>query len=396
MIEAELCLFNPDNDLALANDEENYMPPASARQMVTDLAILPMWYATEGAAVLAPSAYNLAFLKEMQSLFSLPVTLMTEAEDFSQVQSIAPWGWNVALRKRLSALGVSEAQLPAFERLERLRRLSHRSQAVHLLPHLRLNRFFCGESFYLTELSDCRTFVESGGPCLLKAPLSGSGKGLNWCKGAFTSPIENWCARLIGQQEGVVGEPVYQKVEDFAMEFRADGRGEICFAGYSLFRTGGSGAYEGNLLLPDREIEKQLSAYVPVEALHLLRVHLEKALPSRLGTSYAGYLGVDMMICRFDTGVEFRIHPCVEINLRMNMGVVARLLSDRYVSAGSSGSFQISYHSVQGEALAVHERMKEESTLLIAEGRAVSGYLPLTPVAKQTKYRAWALLSSER
>ena len=49
-------------------------------------------------------------------------------------------------------------------------------------------------------------------PQRLKAPLSGSGKGLNWCKGAFTPLIERWCARVIEQQGGVVGEPIYSVI----------------------------------------------------------------------------------------------------------------------------------------------------------------------------------------
>ena len=50
------------------------------------------------------------------------------------------------------------------------------------------------------------------------------------------------------------------------MEFYSDGKGRITFAGYSLFRTNAGGAYEGNRLLPDAEIERRLSAYVPVAA----------------------------------------------------------------------------------------------------------------------------------
>lgn len=58
--------------LALANGDTNYMPPASARQMVADLALLPVWYAEAESFVLAPSAYNQAFLKEMQAALPLP------------------------------------------------------------------------------------------------------------------------------------------------------------------------------------------------------------------------------------------------------------------------------------------------------------------------------------
>ena len=54
------------------------MAPASARQMASELALLPMWYAEEGSVVLAPSAYNLDYVKKIQELLGLSVDLMTE------------------------------------------------------------------------------------------------------------------------------------------------------------------------------------------------------------------------------------------------------------------------------------------------------------------------------
>lgn len=389
MINKTLYVFNPDNDLALANWDANYMPPESARRMAADLALLPAWYAG-GGGVLAPSAYNLAFLREAQDRFSLPVKLVTEAEDLSSFDVVTPWGWNLALRKKLLGLGLAEDALPSVERLEELRRASHRRQAVEVLSRLRLGGSFCGESVWMSRLSDCRAFVESREAAVLKAPWSGSGKGLYWCKGVFTPHIEQWCARLIERQGGVAGEPVYNKVEDFAMEFFIDGAGKTVFAGYSLFRTGGSGAYEGNVLLPDEEIERRLAAYVPREELRRLQTVLAEQLAVRFGSVYKGYLGVDMMICRVGQG--HGLHPCVEINLRMNMGVVSRLLYDRFVASGGSGTFRVAYYPAAGEALREHEAMKAAFPLKTENGRVVSGYLPLVPVSKSTRYRAWMLV----
>lgn len=389
MINKTLYVFNPDNDLALANWDANYMPPESARRMAADLALLPAWYA-DGAGVLAPSAYNLAFLKEMQERFSLPVKLVTGAEDLSSFDAVTPWGWNLSLRKKLLGAGVRETALPSVERLEELRRASHRRQAVEVLSRLRLGGSFCGESVWMSRLSDCRAFVESREAAVLKAPWSGSGKGLYWCKGVFTPHIEQWCARLIERQGGVAGEPVYNKVEDFAMEFFIDGAGKTVFAGYSLFRTGGSGAYEGNVLLPDEEIERRLAGYVPREELRRLQTVLAEQLAVRFGSVYKGYLGVDMMICRVGQG--HCVHPCVEINLRMNMGVVSRLLYDRFVASGGSGTFRVAYYPAAGEALREHEAMQTAYPLQTENGRVASGYLPLVPVSKSTRYRAWMLV----
>lgn len=394
MTERRLYIFNPDNDLALANGHVNYMPPASARQMMEDLALLPAWYASPGSGVLASSAYNLAFLREMQKCISLPVALVTEPEVASEpdIQPV-PWGWNPALRRKLQVLGVAEQGLPSLLRLEELRELSHRRQAVELLPRLLLiNEYFCGESCYMTDREEWRHFVEGQKACLLKAPLSGSGKGLNWCKGVFTTFISGWCNRVAALQGGVVGEPVYDKVADFAMEFFSDGEGGVVFAGYSVFSTNGSGAYDGNLLLPDEEMERRLSEFVPKEAFRELRLVLEKELSLKFGTVYSGYLGVDMMICRFPSAkMEYRIHPCVEINLRMNMGMVARVIYDRYVASGSTGCFRIAYHPVAGEALQAHGQRMAGFPLEIRNGKVVSGYLPLVPVSSQSMYCAFVI-----
>ena len=87
-----------------------------------------------------------------------------------------------------------------------------------------------------------------------------------------------------------------------------------------------------------------------------------------------------MMICHFpDEAPVYRIHPCVEINLRMNMGVVAWLLTDRYLAADAEGVFRIDYYPLAGQAL--------------EENRVCAGYLPLVPVTPQSRYRAFLLLT---
>lgn len=398
MTKKALYLFNPEHDLALASGETNYMAPASARRMASELALLPMWYAEEGSAVLAPSAYNLDYVKKIQELLGLSVDLITDPElAIEQDLDIRPWGWDVALRKRLSVLGVDEVLLPSMGQLNDLREYSHRSKAVALLPELQLNECFCGESYYLKTPEEWKRFVEGRKECLLKAPLSGSGKGLNWCKGIFTPFISGWCTRVAASQGGVIAEPIYNKVEDFAMEFYSDGAGELTFVGYSLFHTGKSGMYEGNCLLSNEAIRKQLAQYIPLEALMDLENCLKYRLSALVGTVYKGYLGVDMMICRFPENEKpvFRIHPCVEINLRMNMGVIARFLHDRYVRPGSTGRFVIDYHPSEGEALQEHERMSATYPLESREGRVYSGYLPLVPVHRRSCYRAWVWVTPD-
>lgn len=391
-----LHIFNPEHDMALANGEANYMAPASARRMAAELASLPAWYAEPGDAVLAPSAYHLDFLRTAEERFGHGVSLLTEPElgGLDGRTRLSPWGWNPALKRRLADAGVDPGKLPSDHLLARLREGAHRLRAVELLPRLRLDERFCGRSVYLRTADECGAFVERGGPCLLKAPLSGSGKGLNWCAGGFTPPVAGWCARVCAEQGGVVGEPIYNNVQDFAMEFRVGGRGEVAFAGYSLFRTSGSGMYAGNALMSDGRILSFLSALVPAEAIERLRAVLTDAIEETFGGYYRGYLGVDMMVCRFPgASPEYRVHPCVEINLRMNMGVVARRVADRWLAPGAEGEFRVTYSPKPGEAMEEHRRMERERPLLTEGGRVRSGYMPLVPVTSDTRYRAFVLVA---
>ena len=95
--------------------------------------------------------------------------------------------------------------------------------------------------------------------------------------------------------------------------------GQVHFIGYSLFETDKRGVYKENLLAADRVIEARISTYVSAEILHQVGRALQVELAEVIKGSYEGYLGVDMMICRTQNS-GYAIHPCVEINLRMNMG----------------------------------------------------------------------------
>ncbi len=131
-----LHIFNLDADLALGNNEDNYMPPASISCIAEDLALLPVWYAPPGSAVLTPSAYNADYLKQMQQMFpSEEVYLISESEvlNYADIQ-IMPWAWNRAIRRRMIKMGIPEQKLPTEESLDIYRRLSSRAYSLALYP----------------------------------------------------------------------------------------------------------------------------------------------------------------------------------------------------------------------------------------------------------------------
>lgn len=384
-------LFNPDNDLAFANFNSNYTPPASARKIADDLAVLPIWYAPEGEKVVAEGEHNRRFLESMNQILSIPVSLVSFSDiSLFPQEEIVPWGWNPALRKRLLDAGVSEENILSPEALKQLRKDSGRQNAVHILNELKVeNDVFCGESHFFSSTDDVLTFLSSrDGNKVLKMPNSGSGKGLVWILGDITDKQIDWCRRVIREQGGIVAEPVLNKVQDFAMEFYAD-YGKIGFVGYSLFQSAASGAYMGNFLMPDAEIETKLAKYTDKKLLQQLQTHLAKKISLHF-PHYSGVLGVDMMVC--NTAEGYRIQPCVEINMRMNMGVVAHTFLKRFVKNGSTGKFGIRFFKKQGDALVNHNEMKRKFPLVVNETYITRGYLSLNPVNENTRYVAWVLI----
>lgn len=400
----KLYLFNPDTDMALGNNESNYMAPATIRRMAEDLAVLPFWYADAGSALLAASAYNLDFMQQMQRLFPVDVRLVTEPELSGHADwQLLPWGWNPALRRRLLKAGVAEPLLPSADDLARRRRMASRAN-VRLLyacgADAGSNPYTCGgdgilvtadgapdgERGRMAELLSC--WRERG--CVCKSLWSGSGKGLCWCRQGMTERAADWCRRALRTDGAFLLEPIYNKVEDFAMEFYADGKGDVRFAGYSRFATDDKGAYRGNLLTTDVQVEEWIRQYIPLEAFLRLRESVRKRLSELLGADYAGFLGVDMMVCRQGGEGRYAVNPHVEINLRMNMGVVAHTLCDRFVAPGSGGCFAIEYYPAHEDLLEKHSGDMRKYPLRVEQGRVVSGYLPLVPVTPRSRYRAFA------
>ena len=400
---AKTYVFNPDNDLALANGDANYLPPRTARRMAMDLAFLPAWYADEGDTVLLPDSDALYYWEKISvcSVAHAQVQWMTQREVLPN-QPLVPWGWNPALVKQMSLRGLVDEHLPTQEQMHALRHLSSRKTSVEVLEEIMRNisdkHRLIGESVYCTTEEEIARQVEAHPSTMLKAPWSSSGKGLRRGQGQYLPPLSGWCERTLQQQGAVVVEPLYRKVKDFAMEFYSTGNGDaLTFVGYSRFVTDANGAYEGNVLATDEEIEHELSTYVSREALHAVCAELQASLTSRIGACYRGYVGVDMMICvvkKENQKWEMNLHPCVEINLRMNMGVVAHIFHERYVASGCRGQFMVEYFPTPEALKESHRQRTEESPLLLdSDGRIRQGYQPLTPIGRETQYLAWVLIS---
>ena len=375
----KLYLFNPENDMALASGSPYYMAPSSAKKMANDLAVLPAWYADAGSEILVTDSRQVEWLRNG---CRMPLSVKGVLSVSDEHEEIVPWGWSPALKYRLGVRVKREIDV------DTLRLLSSRMTAVNLLPKLRMEGTV-GESFWLSSLEDVSAFSIKHDRVLLKAPWSGSGKGIQPLCGLPDDNLKGWIRRIIATQGGVVAEPFYTKVKDFAMEFKVEGK-DVAFVGYSLFETDVRGIYKENFLASDVVIEDILSEYVSRNLLYAVRENLLRELTDILGGNYQGYLGVDMMIVR--CGEELLVHPCIEVNLRMNMGVVSRLLFDRFMFPKAIGRYVIEFFPQEGEALKAHENLMAQYELVMEGGLLRSGYLPLVPVYADTNYLIYVVV----
>ena len=308
-----LYVFNPENDMALADGHPGYTPPAQIQQMRRELWWLPQWWAKED-------------------------DIVWNGEDRLTLEDdtrIVPWGWSPALCHQLRQAGVQESLLPSAEKLEHIRRLSHRQTAVSLLQELReelpLDGHIAGHSVLCQSIEEAEEAIAQYGEALLKSPWSSSGRGLKKIQTQVPSEglaLEGeagkgsvaWAKRILKAQGSIVVEQFLHKVSDFALEFWLDGKGGVEYRGLSLFYTNERGAYLGNWVAPEGQKLAWLAQYIPLQYLQEIRRWWEARLSH---FDYSGPVGIDMMLA------EEGICPCIEVNWRWTMGLVACLVAEQ-------------------------------------------------------------------
>lgn len=338
-------IFNPEHDLCIADGGEDYIPPASAVEFREQCRWIERF--------------------------------MGHGEGIVQnghPEEVVPWGWNRCLRKQLQREGVPENLLPDNRMLEQLRHNSRREVAVELLERLckgdaggasktpkgnissatdaaafRGARGSLGPGIPVggiiapdyrivaRSMGEIGSFLEERGRVVLKAPLSGSGKGIRFVAGELMETDRGWCRRILERQGSVVVEQRLEVVQELAMLFEygagegAEDDVDVLFRGYSLFYAA-NGTYRGNLLASNEYIEKFLERWIPAVMLEEVRCGVEGFLKEKLqGRGLGrlrGFVGVDQFVCRLPDGGQLLYNPAVEINMRMTMGHVARNIYD--------------------------------------------------------------------
>ncbi|MDE6544448.1 MAG: hypothetical protein K2K76_10860 [Muribaculaceae bacterium] len=361
-----LHFFNPGNDLALASGQRYYTPPAAAVTLGHAGTWLPLLLGNEGDFVLTASE------KAPTDIYGKWAHGMS-AWHGEEPGTLRPWGWSPwameyaanAFRKKGAAWN------EAFEKevdMPRLLELTHRrtSIAVHEALATGLTPV---EAF---SIGEAEAILRSWDKVVGKSPLSGSGRGVFHGSIRSADAFLRRCSATIARQGSVMIEHELVPVTEFAMLFEMKRETGIGFLGYSLFETSGD-AYTSNILLPDEEIRQRLRELCPAEDFGALECRVTEAMRHIIGPiPYDGYFGVDMMIYRAETGTA--VNPCIEVNMRTTMGVVAWKATHRLLHPASQGRFRLAVMP------------QEPAQAKWRDGRLADGSISLSPADSKVAF----------
>jgi hypothetical protein len=372
--------FNPGHETAVWTDSPYYQPPASVVKIQEDLAFLPFWYADSQDVIFLPRPLLYPFEKIVENRNIRPFVYSSPDIDISLLndQKVEFWGLSrqaICFFTKYAEQSGSSFNLPEWN--DAYRELCSREFAAECLSALLMDipeipndilPLFCenlSEIEQLNTLSSCKL--------LIKSPYSSSGRGLLWLELRKLSRFSRQILQgMLNRQTKVSVERVLDKVLDFSMHFTSNE-----FSGYSIFRTNTRGAYEKTWLASQDKVELKLSSYIDLSLLAKVKTFLEKYIKEKIRPYYQGNIGIDMMIYR--SGVNYFLHPCVEINLRKSMGFLSLRLFHNHLHPDMEGYFSVVYNS----------DANAEFPVFPGNGCFKSGVLyDLCPINPATKYRA--------
>ncbi len=339
-IMVDVYLFNPEHDLALAHGAHNYTAPPFARQLRYDLRLLPAWLALAGSYIVIPDDCSIEEDCRWLHDHHLDVTpvYISKIAELGPCR-IHPWGWDATLRHQLLQAGVSPDYLPTDGQLNWIRRLSHRRTSIAV--HQALGEAFSPCPVELESYDEVMAFALSHPGCYLKMPWSGSGKGIyRVIDPNADNHVPRWIEGTLKRQGSLLCEVGLDRVQDFAIECMCRD-GHTMFMGYSVFDSDFHSQFRTGKVAPMEELHELLLGMYP--DLDSVIGQVLMAIDDLLAPHYDGPVGIDMMFY-WDKNGKIALNPCVEVNLRMTMGMVTAAMGSRHglcgdfsVTAGKSG-----------------------------------------------------------
>lgn len=328
-----LWLFNPENDLALANGDTHFTPPKAALRLRRAGAMLPFWLGENDDYILVEEADAAAARRWAEGLPCDGPQVVSSPEGV-KVHRFAPWGLSKYIVNEMVLRGMCEAATFGSANLLQLRDFSHRRISLPLLQAVKKSgvevRFPVPKEIEVCD--QVRGLTDRWGKIYVKAPWSSSGRGVFPADAETLPQVMPQIQGVIARQGSVMVEKALDKTLDFAMLFECTDYG-VEYVALSVFFNATATHYGGNLVESQYALQQVITQYVTADDVARIRLAVADALAHILPEFYRGPVGVDMMIYR-DATMQYRINPCVEVNLRYTMGFVAKGVYDKLSTPG--------------------------------------------------------------
>lgn len=399
--------FNPTCEYAIANGNRTWQPNRILQKMESDLATLPLFLAQPKDYVIVDKIPSPSFIKSLKELeIKVPKFIVTKVATTSlsfisqKRDKLLPWGWSPAAHKLLSPLKASCSagfkNSPVFNWLPEHKNLYSKKFALGILKtflHEYPSEHFIPENQLAevcTTKQEIETLLEKWGNLMVKAPWSSSGRGLQTITKTPIHPkVWGKLLAIIKGQGYAIVEPLLNKVLDLAFQFELK-KGKVSFLGVSNFTTDYKGQYNGNNLnghpanLDTRIVE--FAHFIPDKTIPPLIEILEL---SELAKSYEGFFGVDTLIYRNEKN-ELKINPCLEINVRQNMGLLS-LQFEKIIYPQKKGVFK-TYYNLEKTFYQFKKEMENKNPVIIKNGKIESGFFAVTDVSENTLFGGYILV----
>ena len=400
-------IYNPTCEIAIANGTLSFMPNKTLTQFESDLDVLPLYFMDENDVLLVRQIPDEKFLNTLLNAgISLPKfrLLKSALQDHNFInlpkKSLQAWGWSPRIHHLLKPFKQSCGeeflnQPNAFWKDEH-RELYGRETGLKVLKSFledsRSDKYISNNLIarVCTCVEEIESLIEEWKQIVIKAPLSSSGRGLQVLRKSYLNDsIIQWINGTLEAQGYVTVEALLDKKHDFSLQYFCDGKGNLDSIGTGFFETNTNGQYQGNIL---GGMPKCMRDDLPESEIKYLSEKISRAIKtSDIAMNYTGYLGVDCMLFD-DINGDRKIQPCVEINLRYNMGILALIL-DKYLAAETSGAFKMIFKP-KSTFDVFHEEMQKKHPFEMKDGKWFKGYLPLVSPYQNKNFGAYILLET--
>ncbi len=383
--------FNPTCELAISNGSPYYVAPALLREFEEELAPIMRFFKRNKHIIIKEDQPSDKFYKEAHDLgFSDPKFMSRlELENYIKDTGVRKfdlqsWGKSPAESQFSNNLGFKNSiWTPSMKTLfERETSLHFFSDFIQKNP---FEIFPCHKQLpqIITSLNEIEQHLYQWGEIVLKAPVSSSGRGLQIIRhNRLNNSNLQWIKTTLKHQKYLTVEKWFNKSFDLSFQYYINNCQQVEYIGPSYFITNSNGQYSGHYLNFWRKEQLPFSTKMIDEVGNLLRKALEQ---SDYAYTHHGYIGVDAII--YAEGGKTKLHPCIEINARYNMGILSKMIEE-YIHPLAKGFFRTYYDPKESFLDFVTFNQKNNPPIL-ADHQLIQGFISLSSPNKTSKFGAY-------